>query len=87
MQIEAGRLELEKADFDLTAELESIVDMFAVQCSKKGIEIGLDLPGDMDRLVKGDQARVRQVVVNLLSNAVKFSSAGGHIVVRWAPVS
>ncbi|GAQ88197.1 Signal transduction histidine kinase [Klebsormidium nitens] len=85
-KIEAGRLELEKADFDITAELESIVDMFAVQCSKKGIEIGLDLPGDMDRLVKGDQARVRQVVVNLLSNAVKFSSVGGHILVRAWPI-
>jgi hypothetical protein len=32
-------------EFDLGAELESLVDLFAVQCSGKGIEIGLDLPG------------------------------------------
>lgn len=59
-----------------------MVDMFAVQCSSKGIEIGLDLSRDMDRVVRGDQARLRQIVANLLSNAVKFSSSGGHVVVR-----
>lgn len=34
-------------EFDLGAELESLVDLFAVQCSGKGIEIGLDLPGEV----------------------------------------
>ena len=75
-------MDLEWADFDLITELESLVDMFSVQCNQKGIEIGLDLAKDTQRMVKGDQARLRQVFANLLSNAIKFSSEGGQIVVR-----
>jgi signal transduction histidine kinase len=81
-QIEAGKVDLEWVDFDMIGELESLVDMFSVQCNQKGIEIVLDLAENMQRMVKGDQARIRQIFANLLSNAIKFSSEGGQIVVR-----
>jgi signal transduction histidine kinase len=86
-QIEAGKVDLEWVDFDLIGELESLVDMFSVQCNQKGIEIVLDLAENMQRMVKGDQARIRQIFANLLSNAIKFSSEGGQIVVRSVALS
>lgn len=44
-QVESGKLLLETADFDLSRELEGLVDMFSVQCVDHEIEIALDLSG------------------------------------------
>lgn len=44
-QVEAGKLELEKADFDLETELCSLIDVFSVQCDAKGLLLSLELSG------------------------------------------
>lgn len=44
-QIQAGQLQLEHVEFDVGALLESLVDVFTVQCTLKGVELGLDMPG------------------------------------------
>jgi hypothetical protein len=45
VQIQAGHLQLEHVEFDLGSLLESLVDVFSVQCTVKGVELGLDMPG------------------------------------------
>jgi hypothetical protein len=46
VQIEAGKMQLETVGFDIGAMLESLVDMFSVQCTAKGLEIALDMKGE-----------------------------------------
>jgi len=80
-KIEAGRVELESVDFDINRIFDDIVDAFAHRAKERKTDlisyIGQDVPG----LVRGDPARVRQVLSNLLSNAVKFTDQG-QIIVR-----
>jgi signal transduction histidine kinase len=83
-KIEAGRLELDLAPFDLSLTLENALTLVRERATRHGI--ALDLVVD-DRLGPciGDERKVKQVILNLLSNAVKFTPAGGRIGLRAAP--
>ena len=75
-KIDAGRLELEEAPFDLEDVLDHVVEVAALRAHEKGLSIsGQILPGVPTRLI-GDSHRLRQTLLNLLGNAVKFTSRG-----------
>ncbi|HEX6703907.1 MAG TPA: ATP-binding protein [Albitalea sp.] len=75
-RIEAGRVEIQEAAFDLAAELDELADVYLVRCDEKGLEFSarIDLPAPC--WVLGDLTRVRQVLHNLLGNAIKFTHRG-----------
>jgi two-component system sensor histidine kinase/response regulator len=75
-KIEAGMMSLEQHDFELGALVEGVANMFAARAQSKGIELALDLPPDLFGTVRGDSARLGQVLVNLVGNAVKFTQSG-----------
>eukprot|EP00250_Pteridium_aquilinum_P009746 c18902_g2_i1 orf=801-4976(+) len=86
-KVEAGKMELEVAPFNVAEELESLVDMFAAQSLGSDVDVTLDLSDEIPPVVKGDVARIRQIFTNLLSNSVKFTESG-HILVRgWTDQS
>jgi len=72
-KIEAGSLEVEETDFDLDACLSDVLQLMRAQASEKGIAVELDRDPEMPRWLRGDPARLSQVLFNLLGNAVKFS--------------
>ena len=76
-KIEAGKLVLNEAPFDITAAVQSVVELLSPRAHEKGLELALTVDPALDRVVVGDEARVRQVLLNLLSNAVKFTDRGG----------
>ncbi len=76
-RVDAGKLELDRADVDLRAVLSETVAMFANQTRSKGISLTLDVAQDVPQLVVGDSKRLRQIATNLIGNAVKFTSTGG----------
>jgi ammonium transporter, Amt family len=75
-KIEAGKVELEDAPFDLHELLESIPEMFLHRAHAKGVELGCHVLNGVPRRVSGDAARLRQVLVNLVGNALKFTDEG-----------
>lgn len=75
-KIEAGEVELEMRDFDLPLCIEGITGLMASHASKKGIELLLKIDENVPALIRGDEARLRQILLNLLSNAIKFTLEG-----------
>ncbi|MBK7715687.1 MAG: response regulator [Gemmatimonadetes bacterium] len=75
-KIEAGRMSLETVDFSLQEVLEDTLDLLAETASGKGLELAAHVERAIPRLLRGDPARVRQVLTNLVSNALKFTDRG-----------
>lgn len=80
-KIEAGRIELEQAPFELRACVSGTADMLALRAAQNGLELRVEFAPDLPEVVVGDSTRVRQTVLNLLSNAVKFTEKGGVTIV------
>ena len=74
--IEAGRLELEEAEFSLRPCVEGVVDLLFPRAYERGIELVSFVRSTVPERLVGDSARVRQVLLNLVGNAVKFTERG-----------
>jgi two-component system sensor histidine kinase/response regulator len=85
-KIEAGRMDLDVADFDLRSTIEGAADLVAGQAHGKGVELVVAVGPDLPAYVRGDGGRVRQILVNLIGNAVKFTTRG-EVVARLALLS
>jgi signal transduction histidine kinase/ligand-binding sensor domain-containing protein/CheY-like chemotaxis protein len=80
-KIEAGRLTLDEHPFDPGALLGSLNEMFRLAAREKGLALRVDVEGTLPRGVRGDEGKLRQVLVNLLANAIKFTREG-RVVLR-----
>src|SRR5262249_13525123 len=80
-KIEAGRMELELADFSLPASTDNALILARGRASRRGIRLGSAID-DRVGMIRGDERKVKQVLLNLLSNALKFTPEGGRIDVR-----
>ena len=79
-KIEAGKIEFESVDFDLHLLIESSANMIRSQAQSRDLHVGTEISGNLCRWVRGDPARLRQILLNLLGNAVKFTEQGSIIV-------
>jgi len=75
-KMDAGRLELECLDFDLRALVEEVLSVLAVRAAEKGLELACDIPQDVPQFLRGDEGRLRQVLLNLIGNGIKFTREG-----------
>lgn len=76
VKVDAGKLVVTRAPFDLRALVRSIHDLFAPSAKARGLALELAIADDVAAGMDGDAARIRQVLSNLLANAVKFSRDG-----------
>jgi PAS domain S-box-containing protein len=75
-KIEAGKIELECAEFDLKDLSYNIVEILGVTAKGKGLNLNLDYKDSIPQFVIGDYGRIRQILVNLINNAIKFTETG-----------
>jgi PAS domain S-box-containing protein len=80
-RMEAGKVELETAPFELAAVLNEVCALLGLEARLKGLQLSAQVDPAVPRMVSGDAARFRQIVISLVGNAVKFTDSG-EIVVR-----
>lgn len=75
-KIEAGRLVLERVEFDLRKAVDEVVSVTLKRAQIKGLAVKVVLSSELPSRIKGDPIRLRQILINLLDNAVKFTERG-----------
>ena len=71
-RIEAGKLTLEAAPFDLARLARDVASLMSGRAQEKALTLRADIAADIPQLLIGDSARLRQVLLNLVGNAIKF---------------
>lgn len=86
-KIDAGKLELASAPFDLREVVDDAIQLFSAQARDKGIDLSHSFAGiEVQELRYGDAFRLSQILGNLLSNAIKFTDHGGvNLCLRGTP--
>ena len=79
-KVEAGRLELDSAEFSLRASLSHALKPLALRAHQKGLELVVDVAWEAPDALIGDPGRLRQIVLNLVGNALKFTEVGSIVV-------
>ena len=80
-KIDAGKLEMEKTDFDLRELVEDVAELVAERAQAKGVEVICKIPPTIPPVFVGDPCRLRQVLANLVNNAIKFTEQG-HVLIH-----
>jgi len=75
-RIEAGKLEIHAAPFDISQQKQAILDVFSFAAKNKGLDLDFRMePGAPTKLM-GDESRLHQILFNLVGNAIKFTEKG-----------
>ena len=82
-KVEAGRMELEPADFDLSRAIDHALMLVRERAERRSITLRQTLD-PLVGTIRADERKVKQVLLNLLSNAIKFTHEGGRIEVLAA---
>ncbi len=77
-KIEAGKIEISKKPFDLTALLSGIPETLWSLLDKRGVKMDISLEPNLG-ILEADEMRLRQILYNLLSNAIKFTEPGKKV--------
>jgi signal transduction histidine kinase len=80
-KIEAGRMDLDIAEFDLRSALQNALTLVKERAQRHGIELSLEADEAIGSF-RADERKFKQIMLNLLSNAVKFTPEGGTVSVR-----
>jgi signal transduction histidine kinase len=75
-RIESGKLELDIGDIPLARFLDLVSGIVAVRAKQRSIEFVRELAPELPQGIRGDEKRLRQVLLNLLSNGIKFTDSG-----------
>lgn len=83
-RIESGKVPLQLQSISPVQLIQGAVDRLALQAERSGLEINIDVPEVIPRVL-ADPSRMEQVIVNLLHNAIKFTPSGGRINLTASP--
>ncbi|MCS7073387.1 MAG: ATP-binding protein, partial [Bacteroidia bacterium] len=75
-KIEAGKMELQFADFNLHTLFQQLYDLFLIRAEKKGLDFQVIISESVPKYMHGDETKLRQCLINLIGNAIKFTNKG-----------
>jgi len=78
-KIESNKVDIEDIPFETHHEFEAAIETFAASASEKNIDLNYNIDLRISPKLKGDPAKIREVLINLLNNAIKFTNPGGQV--------
>ncbi|EYC52638.1 histidine kinase [Hylemonella gracilis str. Niagara R] len=75
-KIEAGKLVIERTEFQLEKALSNVANLIAEKAHAKGLELIFDIAPDVPQRLVGDSLRLGQILINYANNAIKFTEQG-----------
>lgn len=85
-RIEEGRLVYQVEIISLSRVAQMVFAQFKIEAERKGLEMELQIPGDLKDTVKVDVDRIQEVMANIVSNAVKYTD-DGKVIMRMKQAS
>ncbi len=86
-KIEAGRVTLQPAAFDLHKLLQRLEETLSLQAHVKGLRLRFQVDPQAPRYIQADEGKLNQILLNLLGNAIKFTDSGGVVLRVKAPLA
>ena len=79
-KVEAGKLDIEQADFELEKLLDNVTNLITEKSNAKGLELVFDVSPEVPRRLLGDSLRIGQILINYANNAVKYTEKGEIVI-------
>ena len=87
-KIRSGTLEITEEEYEITSLVHDVVSTIQMMLEEKQVALLVDVNPDIPSRLRGDDVRIKQIMMNLLSNAAKYTERGTiHLTVESAPVS
>jgi PAS domain S-box-containing protein len=84
-KIEAGKIILQKDDFDLQEMFKDLREMFTLKAESQDITLAFEVTDSVPRYINSDRQKIRQILINLLNNAIKFTHQG-TVALKVSPI-
>ena len=78
-KVESNKVEIDAILFSPIEEFENAIEVYGPKAAEKGIHLSAYIDPNLNRYIKGDITKIKEVLINLLSNAVKFTKENGYI--------
>ena len=75
-KIESGKMDINPVDYDLVKLMNDIMNVVEVRLSGKPVELMLEIDPGLSKVYRGDDLRLRQILINLAGNSSKFTEQG-----------
>lgn len=75
-KVEAGKMELVEDKYYVQVLIKDMINLVQMAAEQKGLQMKVDMAGDIPHQLLGDEGRIRQVLINIINNAIKFTKTG-----------
>lgn len=87
-KIESGKMTITEVDYEPMSIINDMVNIIMTRIGDKDVEFTMNIPMDLPLELRGDNIRMKQIIVNLANNAVKFTQHGEvHLDIRYEYIS
>ena len=75
-KIESGKMDIIPVDYNVKELVEDIISISQTRMNNENVELIVDVDNNMPTVLRGDNIRIRQIILNLMTNAIKFTKKG-----------